>query len=64
MQSDIEIANAATLRPIVEVAQEAVTNAGDVQKRVDQVKKDGKKSILLTVANANGELRFVALNAK
>lgn len=47
---------------IVEVAQEAVTNAADVKKRVDQVKKDGKKSVLLLVANADGELRFVALN--
>jgi serine protease Do len=46
---------------IVEVAQEAVSNAADVKKRFDQLKKDGKKSILLLVANANGELRFVAL---
>src|SRR5471030_2847689 len=29
---------------IVEVAQEAVSNAADVKKRVDQLKKDGKKS--------------------
>src|SRR3954471_12968547 len=31
---------------IVEVAQEAVTNAADIKKRVDQLKKDGKKSVL------------------
>jgi serine protease Do len=49
---------------IVEVAQEAVTNAGDVKKRVDQLKKDGKKSILLLVSNADGELRFVALSVQ
>lgn len=49
---------------IVEVAQEAVTNAGDVKKRVDQLKKDGKKSVLLLVSNGNGELRFVALAVK
>ena len=49
---------------IVEVAQEAVTNAGDVKKRVDQVKKDGKKSVLLLVANGEGELRFVALSVQ
>jgi serine protease Do len=49
---------------IVEVAQEAVTNAGDVKRRVDQLKKDGKKSVLLLVSNANGELRFVALALK
>ena len=47
---------------IVEVAQEAVSNAADVKKRVDQLKKDGKKSILLLVANGDGELRFVALS--
>jgi serine protease Do len=47
---------------IVEVAQEAVSNAADVKKRVDQFKKDGKKSILLRVANSDGELRFVALS--
>jgi serine protease Do len=49
---------------IVEVAQEAVTNAADVKKRVDQLKKDGKKSVLLLVSNADGELRFVALSVQ
>jgi serine protease Do len=49
---------------IVEVAQEAVANAADVKKRVDQLKKDGKKSILLLVSNADGELRFVALSVQ
>ncbi len=39
---------------IVEVAQEAVSNAGDIKKRVDQLKKDGKKSVLLLVSNARG----------
>jgi serine protease Do len=46
---------------IVEVAQEAVANADAVQKRIDALKKEGKKSALLLVANAEGELRFVAL---
>jgi serine protease Do len=46
---------------IVEVAQEAVANADDFQKKIDKLKKDGRKSALLLVANANGELRFVAL---
>jgi serine protease Do len=49
---------------IVEVAQEAVSNAADIKKRVDQLKKDGKKSILLLVANGEGELRFVALSVQ
>ena len=49
---------------IVEIAQEAVSNAADVKKRIDQLKKDGKKSVLLLVANADGELRFVALSVQ
>jgi serine protease Do len=49
---------------IVEVAQEAVSNAADVKKRIDQLKKDGKKSVLLLVSNAEGELRFVALSVQ
>jgi serine protease Do len=49
---------------IVEVAQEAVSNAADIKKRVDQLKKDGKKSVLLLVSNADGELRFVALSVQ
>jgi serine protease Do len=47
---------------IVEAAQEAVSNAADVKKRIEALKKDGRKSILLLVANAEGELRFVALS--
>src|SRR5579864_2114726 len=47
---------------IVEVAQEAVANAADIKKRVDQLKKDGKKNVLLLVSNGDGELRFVALS--
>ena len=49
---------------IVEVAQEAVTNAADVKKRIEQLKKDGKKSVLLLVSNGDGEVRFVALAVK
>jgi serine protease Do len=49
---------------IVEVAQEAVANAADIKKRVEQLKKDGKKSVLLLVSNADGELRFVALSVQ
>jgi serine protease Do len=46
---------------IVEVAQEPVASAEAVQKRVDALKKEGRKSALLLVANSEGELRFVAL---
>jgi serine protease Do len=46
---------------IVEVSQEQVANPGDVQKLVDRLKKEGRKSALLLVANAVGQQRFVAL---
>jgi serine protease Do len=39
-----------------------VSSADDIKKRVDLLKKDGKKSVLLLVSNADGELRFVALS--
>jgi serine protease Do len=46
---------------VVEVAQEEVKTAADLQKRIDQLKKDGRKAALMLVSNADGELRFVAL---
>jgi serine protease Do len=49
---------------IVEVAQEAVNTAADVKKRIDQAKKDGKKTVLLQIANSDGELRFVPLSVQ
>jgi serine protease Do len=47
---------------IVEVAQEAVGTTDDFQKKVDKLKKDGRKLALLLVANPEGELRFVTLS--
>lgn len=47
---------------IVEVAQEVVGTAEDVQKRIERLKAEGRRSALLLVANAEGELRFVALS--
>ena len=47
---------------IVEIAQEAVANADDLQSKIDKLKKDGRKSALMLVAGAGGELRFVALS--
>jgi serine protease Do len=47
---------------IVEIAQEAVAGTDDFQAKVDKLKKDGRKSALLLVAGADGELRFVALS--
>ena len=47
---------------IVEIAQEAVASADEFQAKIDKLKKDGRKSALLLVAGADGELRFVALS--
>ena len=47
---------------IVEISQVPVASATDVEKRVEQLKKDGRKSALFLVANAEGETRFVALS--
>jgi serine protease Do len=47
---------------IVEVNQEPVTNPTDVTKKIDDLKSQGRKSALLLVANAQGEVRFVALS--
>ena len=33
----------------------------DVQKRIAALKKDGRKTALLLLANKNGDLRFVAV---
>jgi serine protease Do len=46
---------------IVEIAQEVVANADDFQAKIDKLKRDGRRSALLLVASAEGELRFVAL---
>jgi serine protease Do len=46
---------------IVEIAQEQISNAADLQKRIEQMKSDGRKSALLLVSNPEGEVRFVAL---
>jgi len=47
---------------IVEINQVVMASAADVQKRVDQLKTEGRKSALFLVANKDGETRFVALN--
>jgi serine protease Do len=48
---------------IIEVAQEAVGNTADVKKRVEQLKKDGKKTVLLTLVSGDGsETHFVAVS--
>jgi serine protease Do len=46
---------------IVAIEQEQVTQPADVQRRVDTLKKAGKKTALLLVATAEGDMLFVAL---
>jgi serine protease Do len=47
---------------IVEVQYQAVGNPADLQKRVDDLKAQGKRIAVLLVSNPQGETRFVALN--
>jgi serine protease Do len=47
---------------IVEVQYQSVASPADMQKRVDQLKSQGKKMAVLLVSNADGETRFVALS--
>ena len=44
-----------------EVNQQAVSAPGEVSKAIDALKKAGKKSALMLVANGSGDVRFVAL---
>ena len=46
---------------IVEVQQDNVATPDDLLKRVDALKKEGKKSALFLIANNQGDVRFVAL---
>jgi serine protease Do len=46
---------------IVAIEQEQVTQPADVQRKVDSLKKAGKKTALLLVATAEGDMLFVAL---
>ena len=46
---------------LVEVGQEAVTSPDDVQRRLDTLRKSAKKSVLLLLANPDGQIQFVAV---
>ncbi len=46
---------------LMEINQEPVKEPADIGKKLDALKKSGKKSALLLVANGQGEVRFVAL---
>lgn len=46
---------------IAEVQQQPVTSAADLQKRIDQLKKEGKKTVVLLVQSPSGDPSFVAI---
>jgi serine protease Do len=46
---------------IAEVQQQPVNNAAELQARVEKLKKDGKKSVVLLVVTPDGDPTFVAL---
>ncbi|MCK0198271.1 DegQ family serine endoprotease [Ancylobacter sp. 6x-1] len=46
---------------ILEVNQEAVSTPQDIQKRLEALKKDGRKSALLMVSDPNGQVQFTAM---
>ena len=46
---------------IVEVTQEKVKQPADVLARLNAVKKSGRRTVLLLLSDAKGELRFVAV---
>jgi serine protease Do len=46
---------------ITEVAQEAVARPEDVTKKIEALKKEGRKNALLMVASKTGELKFVTV---
>ena len=47
---------------IAEVQQQPVTNAAELQQRIDKLKKDGKKAVVLLVVSPDGDPSFVALS--
>jgi len=47
---------------IAEVQQQPVTNAAELQTRIDKLKKDGRKAVVLLVVSPDGDPSFVALS--
>nr|WP_205520747.1 DegQ family serine endoprotease [Propylenella binzhouense] len=46
---------------IVEVSQERVSRPEDITRRIEDLKKEGRRSALFLIAGANNDLRFVAV---
>jgi serine protease Do len=46
---------------IVQVGQKPVTGPEDVAARIEQLKSEGRKTVMLLVSGAENKLRFVSL---
>jgi serine protease Do len=60
--SDVPDKHLAAGDVIVEVQYKAVNTPADLQKRVDELRSQGKKVAMLLVSNGDGDTRFVALS--
>ena len=49
---------------IAEVQQQPVSTTAELQERIDQLKKDGKKAVVLLVVSPDGDPSFVALSLR
>jgi serine protease Do len=49
---------------VVEVQGEAVTSLDALQARLDQMKRDGRKSVTLMIAKPDGNTQIVALSVE
>jgi serine protease Do len=47
---------------IAEVQQQPVATAAELQQRIEKLKKDGKKAVVLLVLTPGGDPSFVALS--
>jgi serine protease Do len=47
---------------IVSVQQQPVSTAADLRARIDKLKKEGKRTAVFLVSNANGDTTFVAMS--
>ncbi len=61
-QSDVPDKHLSAGDVIVEVQYQVVNTPGDLQKRVDDLRGQGKKVAMLLVSNGDGDTRFVALS--
>ncbi|MCY1377028.1 hypothetical protein D9M69_645680 [compost metagenome] len=46
---------------IVDIGQVTVKTPADVKKRIDALRREGRKNALLMLASRSGELRFVTI---